>query len=204
MARAPALGQGKTRLARDAGRLSALRINRMLQARTMRFARDTRWKTVLVVTPERARGVSLPGVWPRSVRRATQGGGDLGTRLARAMNRVRGAVAVIGTDSPEIGERDIALAFRALGRAPVTIGPARDGGFWILAARRSRDVSRAFEGVRWSSAHTLADVVARLTVDVVRLRTLDDVDTLEDWRAWRARRRQRCAAAKLSERGSIG
>lgn len=189
MARAPALGRGKTRIARDAGRSAALRINRALQARTLRLARDPRWVTLLAVTPDHARTVRLPGVWPCSVTRLAQGGGDLGARLARVLKRVRGAVAVIGTDSPDVTPGDVALTFRALGRARIAVGPARDGGFWILAARRSTDVIDAFDGVRWSTGDTLSDMIARLRTPHVRVRTLDDVDTLNDWRAWRSRGR---------------
>jgi glycosyltransferase A (GT-A) superfamily protein (DUF2064 family) len=101
-------------------------------------------------------------------------------------------VAVIGTDCPAIAAPDIAAAFRALGRAPVAVGPATDGGFWILAARRAGDVAHAFSDVRWSSAQTLNDLEERLRVRVVRLRTLSDIDTLDDWRAFRARTRQIC------------
>lgn len=189
MARAPALGHGKTRIAKDAGRLAALRINRALQARTLRLARDPRWVTLLAVTPDQAYDARLPGVWPCSVARVTQGDGDLGSRLARVMKRVRGPVAVIGTDSPEVTPDDVHLTFRALGRARIVVGPACDGGFWILAARRSADVVGAFDGVRWSSGDTLSDLIARLRTPHVRVRTLDDVDTLNDWRAWRMRTR---------------
>ena len=191
MARAPQLGRGKTRIARDAGRLAALRFNRQLQARTLRFANDNRWRTVLAVTPPAAARLHLPGIWPLEVVRVAQGSGDLGDRLARVMKRVRGPLAVIGTDSPDVTPKDIADAFHALGRTRVSIGPARDGGFWILAARRSVDVIGAFAGVRWSTPDTLSDVIARLKTTVAHLRTLDDIDTLDDWCAWRARQSYR-------------
>lgn len=187
MAKAPALGRGKTRLAGGVGRVAALRINRALQSHTLRVACARGWKAVLAVTPARARLAGLPGVWPAHVVRMTQGGGDLGARLSRVMGRVRGHVAVIGTDCPQIRARDIGSAFRALGRAPVAVGPAIDGGFWILAARRASDVTCAFHNVRWSSVHTLADLEGNLRVRAVRLRTLADIDTVEDWRASRVR-----------------
>ncbi|KAF0181977.1 MAG: TIGR04282 family arsenosugar biosynthesis glycosyltransferase [Hyphomonadaceae bacterium] len=190
MAKAPALGRGKTRLARGAGRAAALRINRALQAHTVRVASSRRWTTLLAVTPESACAARLPDVWPDRIVRMKQGGGDLGARLSRVLARVRGHVAVIGTDCPAVEARDIAAAFRALGRAPVAVGPATDGGFWILAARRAGDVAHAFSGVRWSSVHTLDDLEERLRVRVVRLRTLSDIDTIDDWRAFRARTRQ--------------
>lgn len=184
MARAPAYGVGKTRLARGLGKLEALRINRRLQAHTLRVAVGSRWRTVLAVTPERALTARV-SAWPHSVSRISQGGGDLGARLARVMRGVRGRVAVIGTDSPGVRARDIAAAFSALGRAPVVIGPSGDGGFWVLAARSGAKVARAFQGVRWSSAHTLADLVARLNTPHVRVRAHDDVDDADDWRRLR-------------------
>jgi uncharacterized protein len=187
MAKAPALGRGKTRLARDAGRVAALRINRALHAHTLRVACAGRWRVILAVSPDRARADRLPGVWPSHLARIAQGGGTLGARLARVMGRVRGHVAVIGTDCPDLDARDVAAAFKALGRAPVAVGPALDGGFWILAARRACDVTRAFRDVRWSTQHTLDDLEKGLRAPSVRLRTLSDIDTLEDWRAFRRR-----------------
>lgn len=148
------------------------------------------WITLLAVTPVGARNARLPGVWPLSATRMAQGGGDLGARLARVMRRVRGHVAVIGTDCPEATPHDIDMLFRMLAHAPVVIGPAADGGFWGLAARRTSHVTRAFIGVRWSTAHTLADLAARLRVKHVRLRALSDIDTIEDWRAYRLRKRR--------------
>lgn len=188
MARAPKLGQGKTRLAREAGRAEALRINRALHARTLRVADDPRWRTLLAVTPDTTG--TLPGVWPDHIERLAQGAGDLGVRMARALSHACGAVAIIGTDCPEMTRTDVAAAFAALRRAPVVMGPADDGGFWLLAARRARDVVHAFEGVRWSSAHAMHDVVARLSVPVATLRTLSDIDTLADWCAYRRRQRE--------------
>jgi hypothetical protein len=182
MARFPKLAHGKSRLAAEIGKVEALRINRLLHARAMRTARDPRWRTLLAVTPDRDVGCALPGVWPADVRRIAQGRGDLGARMTRAMAGNTGPVALIGTDCPAMTRADIAAAFAALRREPAAIGPARDGGFWIVAARRARDIAAAFAGVRWSTAHAMADVLAQLRVPVLVLRTLGDVDTLDDWR----------------------
>jgi glycosyltransferase A (GT-A) superfamily protein (DUF2064 family) len=182
MARTPRIGHGKSRIARDAGAVEAWRINRALHRRTFAAAIDRRWRTVLAVTPDRDRALCLPGVWP-GASRVAQGGGDLGARLARALMGVRGPVAVIGTDCPALRRSDIARAFAAALRRGVAVGPAVDGGFWILAARRARDVLGALAPVRWSSAHTLADLERNLGRPAARLRTLRDVDTLADWRA---------------------
>ncbi len=189
MATAPAFGRGKTRLARGIGRTAALRINRALQSHTLRVVSRGLCVKAIAVTPDSACAARMPRVWPERIIRMKQGKGDLGARLARVMRRVRGHVAVIGTDCPYLKPRDLAAAFKALGRAPVAVGPATDGGFWILAARRASDVTSAFAGVRWSSADTLRDLELRLPVRIARLRTLSDIDTIDDWRAYRARRR---------------
>ncbi len=181
MAKAPRVGVGKQRLARDIGKTEAWRINRGLHAATLRAARDARWRTLLCVTPDRAVSEVI-SVWPPSVARVAQGGGDLGVRLARAMAGRR-TVAVVGTDCPEISVALIAVAFAALKRAPFALGPAHDGGFWLLAARSGDRAARAMTDVRWSTQHAAADVYANLGAEVAILPTLRDIDTGADLRA---------------------
>jgi uncharacterized protein len=180
MAKAPRVGVGKTRLAKDVGAVEAWRINRALQAHTLRAARDGRWRTLLCVTPDDAVDWRLPGVWPEDVARAAQGEGDLGARMARALAGRRN-VAMIGTDCPQITRAHIASAYRTLRRAPFALGPARDGGFWLIAARDGGAAARAMAGVRWSTEHAARDVIANLGArNVALLDTLTDVDTATD------------------------
>lgn len=179
MLRAPGVGRGKSRLAAGVGRAEAWRIQRMLQARTLRIAHDRRWRTILCVTPDNAVRAAIDG-WPRTMMRVAQGPGDLGARLKRAL-RGRRHVAVIGADSPQVTRAHIASAFAALKRGAFAIGPCTDGGFWILAARDGDAAAAAMTGVRWSSAHTLDDVLGRLGALPIELATLRDVDTAADW-----------------------
>ncbi len=180
MARAPRIGAGKTRLAAEIGAVEAWRINRALQARTLRVAVDPRWRTLLCVTPDDAVSLHIPGVWPRHVERMAQGEGDLGARLAQALSPHR-RVAVIGTDCPGVARKHIASAFAALQRASFALGPADDGGFWVLAARDGLAAARGMTGVRWSTHHAAADVIGNLgSAQVARLATLRDVDVAAD------------------------
>ena len=175
--RAPAIGRGKSRLARDIGTVEAWRLSRTMTAGVLRRVRDPRWRLVVRVTPDGA----LKGAEP-------QGRGDLGQRLERAIRaHAGGPVAVIGTDIPDLNAAHIAKAFKAARRHGAAIGPAADGGFWILAlsARRARVV--AFAGVRWSSGETLADTAAALGGPVARLQTLIDIDDAAALTAWRKR-----------------
>ena len=94
-------------------------------------------------------------------------------------------LVVIGTDAPGIEARDIHDALLALHDADVVLGPALDGGYWLIGLRKPEPA--LFENMPWSTAD-----VARLTreraaagsLSLRELRTLSDVDTLEDWRRW--------------------
>lgn len=182
MAKAPLIGKGKVRLAAEIGRIEAWRINRKLNAHTFREVRDARWTIVMCVHPPAAVTLNLPGVWPTDFVRVPQASGDLGAKLARALARRR-RVAVIGTDCPALRRSHIAMAFDALRRAPYALGPADDGGFWLLAARSGAAAARAMIGVRWSTSHAAADVIGNLgRENVALLPTLRDVDTAADLR----------------------
>jgi hypothetical protein len=176
-ARAPRLGAVKRRLARDLGDRAALDFHRRTMVALLRgLVAERRFRTVLAVTPGCAR-------FPLPVRvvRAGQGGGDLGIRMHRAASRVPcGRVVIIGCDIPDARAADVLHAFRALGRAEAVFGPAEDGGYWLVGLSPRRP-GRPFAGVRWSTAHALADTLANFRGRrVVMLRTLRDVDTAGD------------------------
>ncbi len=175
-ARAPRLGRVKRRLARDVGALAAWRFHRQTTERLVRrLARDPRWRCVLAVTPEPAR-------WPPGIPRLAQGPGDLGQRMARAMAaQPPGPVVLVGSDIPDLGPAHIARAFRALAGHDAVFGPAEDGGYWLVGVRDRALLNGLFRGVRWSTAHTLADTLANLAGRrIARLDVLDDVDTGSD------------------------
>lgn len=177
-ARAPQLGVGKRRLAREAGDLAALRFERvMLGLLARRLGRDRRWHLRLAVTPDRA--VARKRLWPRGAMIRPQGTGDLGVRMRRALKSCPpGPVVLIGADIPAVRAHHIAEAFRLLGRYDLVFGPAADGGFWLVGARRVLSLPPLFGRVRWSGPHALADVLGNLPrrVSVGFAARLDDVD----------------------------
>ena len=144
-ARAPRLGAVKRRLAGDIGDRAALRFHTATLTRLLRrLAADRRFRTVLAVTPDRARVRH-----PLRVARIDQGSGDLGARMHRAIRRFpQGRVAIIGCDIPRADSGDVAAAFGALGRAQAAFGPASDGGYWLVAMGPRRP-QRPFANVRW-------------------------------------------------------
>ncbi len=185
--KAPVMGCVKTRLAQDIGMVPATILYRRLSARLLRaVASDRCWRTALAVTPDHA--VSA-GFWPRQITRIAQGGGDLGSRMRRALAGALGPAVIVGSDIPDVRRRHIATAFQRLRSHDVVIGPAQDGGYWLIGVRRPAYARGLFNGVRWSSAHALADTLTGLprSARVAYLPVLRDIDDIEDLSAISAR-----------------
>lgn len=176
-ARPPAIGLGKTRLAREIGAVAAWRVYRSMLFPLIRTLKDPRWCLIVRST----------GRWPGS---EPQGLGDMGERLCRALRaHAHGRVAVIGADIPEVSRGVIWTAFRKLQGGRPVIGPATDGGFWLLALNPRAARRITLSSVRWSSTETLADTAAALGGDICEVATLSDIDTAADLMAWRQRQR---------------
>jgi len=180
MLKEPRPGRVKTRLGRDIGMTTAAWWFRHQTRRLLRRLRDPRWDLVLAVAPDVAGMRSR--VWPADLPRVPQGSGDLGQRMARAMQTARGPVCVIGADIPGITRPAIADAFAALGRHDAVFGPAPDGGYWLVGLKRAHPLPQGlFAGVRWSTRHALADTCATLGGKrIAMVQTLRDVDTADD------------------------
>ena len=187
----PAAGRVKTRLGRGIGSTPAAWWFRHQVARLIRrVGHDPRWRTVLAVAPDKAIATrALPAGLPR----IHQGPGDLGSRMARVFRDMPpGPVIVIGGDIPDIEPTHIAEAFRALGPHPAVIGPAPDGGYWLIGLKRGGQAtpSGMFGNVRWSTAHARADTEHSLgALGIAHVATLADVDEpgdlrTADVRAW--------------------
>jgi rSAM/selenodomain-associated transferase 1 len=188
--RAPQLGRGKRRLARAIGDIATVHFERLMIALLLRrLAADRRWRLRLAVTPDQARRHVCR--WRPGVEALGQGRGDLGIRMRRALAACPpGPVVLIGGDIPALAARHVAVAFRRLGGHDLVFGPAEDGGFWLVGARRSPRLPPLFERVRWSGPYALADTLAGLPrrVSVGFVDRLEDVDDGEAYRRLRPRR----------------
>ena len=118
-----------------------------------------------------------------------QGTGNLGERLHRAFVSAfaNGAerVVIVGSDCPEIAAADIRAAWEELALHDVVVGPAVDGGYWLIGLRAVRP--ELFDGIEWSSDQVLAQTLHRAKVGGLRiqlLRILTDIDTELDWNAY--------------------
>lgn len=184
MAKAPVMGEVKTRLAAEIGSAEAVRFYRANLAATMRRLNNPRWRLVLAVSPDHAVDASI---WPAGVPVIGQGRGNLGERMQRVFDILPpGPAIIIGSDIPGIRRDEIAAAFKALGDYDAVIGPAPDGGYWLIGLKRFPHIPRAFSGVRWSTDKAYADTVAALQAySVAMAATREDVDDAAAFRRWR-------------------
>ncbi len=163
--------------------------------RTLRAARalpDT--GLVVAHTPAEA-GPELADWLGSDLTFEAQRGGDLGARMRRAietrLEEGSARVVVIGTDAPDLTPAILQEAFTALGSADVVVGPAADGGYYLIGMRAAHRV--LFDGIPWSTDQTLARTLAAARQAALRVHVLEilsDIDTADDWRRW-ARRQGR-------------
>lgn len=120
---------------------------------------------------------------------AAQVEGDLGAKLSDAFVAGTGQgfnkTIVIGSDCPYITETDILDAVSVLDHHDVVLGPATDGGYWLIGMNRPH--AGLFKGIPWSTASVLSATVHRaaaLGLSCAQLRMLSDIDTIDDWTAY--------------------
>ncbi|MFZ0426527.1 MAG: TIGR04282 family arsenosugar biosynthesis glycosyltransferase [Acidobacteriota bacterium] len=185
-ARFPRAGQVKTRLAAGIGTAAALRVYR-----AMLFDSLERFCSV----PAAGRRLFLSGCSEQEGREllarstctegfsiALQKGQDLGARLSNALREVgpcAGGFLILGADSPTVPLSYLRRAVRALARVPVVLGPAVDGGYYLLAVRESR--RELFEGIDWGSNKVLEQTLSHLGPgEYLLLPRWFDLDTADD------------------------
>ena len=122
-----------------------------------------------------------------------QGDGLLGERLTRAFADAFATgtqrAVIIGSDCPEITPRDITQAWRALETQDVVLGPASDGGYWLIGfnSQSFRGCNGIFDGIDWSTSRVLKQTLRWIQThdkSYHLLRELADVDTEADWNAY--------------------
>lgn len=190
-ARAPALGEVKTRLAAEVGDATALAIYRRLAEQVLSAVQaNGRYSITVAFAPGSARRAMREWLGT-SVALRPQTSGDLGTRMAGAIADAIAAgaerVVVIGTDCPQVTAAVVMEAFGRLDAADVVLGPAADGGYYLIGMARLH--SLLFDDVPWSSPDTLRitlESARRAGLSVALLEERRDIDTAEDWRAWLA------------------
>lgn len=205
LARWPAPGRCKRRLAASIGSSTrAAAVQRQLTDHTLAVA------AAGSASCSARLSLAVDGLGPRASRRwqqrlqassgcpslqlVPQDNGNLGCRMHGQLRRCFAAgaeqVVLIGTDLPGLEPGDLEQAFVELNQAPVVLGPACDGGYWLIGFNRAGFLSgsrRLMSGISWGSDQVLQQSLqeaAGLSLSVALLREQSDLDTATSLSPW--------------------
>jgi rSAM/selenodomain-associated transferase 1 len=178
--RFPESGSAKTRLIPALGAERAAQLHRVLTERTVQAVRSSGLMLELRTTGAPTAAFEE---WLGRLSIIDQGEGDLGNRLSRAGPPY--PTIFIGADAPDLTPALLQLAAHELQNASAVIGPAEDGGYWLLGL--SHPVDAVFEGIEWGTSSVFGQTMDRLAaarIDPVLLPKLADCDRPEDLARW--------------------
>jgi uncharacterized protein len=189
--RAPQIGRVKTRLAAAIGPAAALRIYRRLAEQVVREARMLGGAAVRVHYTPAGTEEEVRAWLGEDLHYLCQSTGDLAERLTIAFDQAFeegfGRVLVVGSDVPGLRTALLERALRSLTARTVVVGPANDGGYYLLGL--TAPAPDLFRGIDWSTPRVLEQTLSRAAdarLGVVLLDELPDVDRADDIpEAWR-------------------
>lgn len=198
LARWPAPGRCKSRLVPGVGRARAAAIQARLTQHGLAAAAQARRAMAAGGGLELVLAAS--GLGPRAALRwgrllgvdrvVAQGTGSLGLRMQRQLLRGcregAAAVVLIGSDLPALAADDLLEAFRALEQSPLVLGPAGDGGYWLIGRRRA--TPQLFTGIDWGTDRVLAQTLrlaGKAGLATALLAERHDLDRPADLAPWR-------------------
>ncbi len=184
--RNPELGKVKTRLAQGVGQENALEIYKIL----LQHTKDMVKQVDCVKRVGYSVQVRENDIWDRDTfEKFEQHGEDLGDRMyhafAKAYQDGFENILIVGSDLFDLRPEHIDNAFAALKTNDVVIGPAQDGGYYLLGM--SSLIKEVFYNKDWGTETVFKDTLADLTNHTVhQLETLNDIDYAEDLKPYEA------------------
>lgn len=175
-------GTVKTRIAKDVGDEMALQIYKLLLAHTRDLVADLAVKKYVFYN----RFIPKKDEWnPNVFEKRLQVTGDLGTKMSAAFQKTfeQGyeKVVIIGSDCADLQQQHVQIAFEALTTHDFVIGPAQDGGYYLLGMKAF--YPSLFQNKQWSTANVLATTIqniVELKKSYYLLPELSDVDFYQD------------------------
>ncbi len=209
-ARTPIAGTVKKRLARTIGNESALRCYNLLFNKVITSGAKAAAQRFLYFHPQTVE--NLPGVgYPLTSHftlRCQKANADLGQKMADALTKTLRqenceSAVLIGSDIPFLETDIIEQAFSKLAAADIVLGPALDGGYYLIGLQRQA-LNRAeiFKNIPWGTDQVFKTSVTRARTAGLRVATLPhlfDVDTLADLEKWRLQEKDPAIAIQLSD-----
>jgi uncharacterized protein len=185
--RYPELGKVKTRLIPALGAAGAMALHQRMAEQTLAQARAFRAQQPCQIEVWFVGGsIAQMQAWlGDDVTFQPQPEGDLGDRMRLAFQAAfrngHTAVTLVGTDCPALSVEGITQSFAALQHQPLSLGPAQDGGYYLIGLQYL--IPELFYGIAWSTAAVLQDtlrIADRLSIIPALLPILRDIDVPED------------------------
>ena len=185
--RYPAPGKAKTRLIPVLGKEGAANLHRLMTQRTIARALSLQNSRQLSVEIHyTGSSQQLMQDWlGTDLLYHQQSDGDLGARMLAAFQKSFNGgiekVALIGTDCPQLKQQLLAKAFDELSDKDLVLGPAKDGGYYLIGLRCL--IPELFDGIHWGSSEVFASTLAiaqNLGLNIGVLPTLVDIDRPDD------------------------
>jgi rSAM/selenodomain-associated transferase 1 len=179
--RKPELGKVKTRMAASVGKEAALIIYKKLLQHTHQITSPLCCDKFVFY----ADAIGDNDLWNEGYQKLLQGEGDLGTKMKAAFTSLfekgYSRICIIGSDCYEITTTVIEQAFYLLNKQEIVLGPARDGGYYLLGIKDAvRDI---FDGIEWSTSKVLQQTISHIQKNLYSfsmLEELQDIDTIEN------------------------
>ena len=179
-ARNPKLGKVKTRLAKTIGDFAALETYKILMKHTANVVEKSNAEKIVFYSEY----IDNNDVWAKiKCEKVKQSEGDLGEKMQTAFEYAfelgHKKIVIIGSDVYSLKTEHIDSAFTQLETHDVVIGPAHDGGYYLLGLNFI--IPELFEQKKWGTSSVLENTLADLNeLNVTLLEPLNDIDTFED------------------------
>ena len=178
--RNPELGKVKTRLAKTIGNPSALAIYKKLLKHTESVLKPLTCDKAVYYSVK----IRVNDIWDSNMyQKHQQNGDDLGERMANAFKNGFKSdyqkIIIVGSDLYDLKTAHINQAFEALENNDVVLGPAEDGGYYLLGMKQF--YPKLFQNKNWGTSSVLKDTLENLEQEnVFLLDTLNDIDVMDD------------------------
>jgi hypothetical protein len=181
----PLRGAVKTRLARTIGQETAVEVYRCLVADTLTLAREAGFRPWVFFHPGAARRAMIEWLGP-DLAYEPQRGRDLGERMYGAFQRAFREccrAVLVGSDTPDLPPALVQEAFHSLEGHDAVLGPAFDGGYYLIGLTPTSLLPALFQGLAWGSALVLErtrQLVEEKGLSFHLLPPWGDIDEYED------------------------
>ena len=178
--RNPELGKVKTRLASTIGDEKALEIYKELLLHTMETTKNIDVDVFVFYDKK----IEENDIWPNETyHKFVQSGEDLGEKMQNAFQKLFDLkyqnCIIIGSDLFDLNEKIISDAFQMFDKNDVVIGPAEDGGYYLLGLKKI--IPEIFKNKKWGTSSVFEDTIKDLeNLKIEYTKKLNDIDTFED------------------------